>query len=238
MAVTRIAVAVDVACFALDGDYLSLLLVKRTSDPEAGSWALPGGVLQPDETLAAAAARLLQERTEMHGIYLEQLYTFDRIDRDPRGRTISVAYYALLPRIAPVRAGRGVSETSWNPITALPRLAFDHDEIAAYAYARLQQKITYTPLAFRMLPETFTMTDLRRVYESVLGQELHPSNFARQMLSQWDLAPVPEVRDRRSKRPARLYRFIGRLDIAGPPPAEAIDLTVGVTAGEAGRGGN
>lgn len=217
-AIERAALSLDVVCFSLDGDVLSVLLVGRAEEPFAGMWALPGGIVRADERLDDAACRILAERTDVRSAYLEQLYTFGDPGRDPRGRTVSVAYMALLPRGEhPIQAGRGVDRVAWWPVAALPALAFDHAEIAAYAYQRLQQKIGYAPLVFRVLPETFTMADLRRVHEAILGYPLHPSNFVRQMLSRWDLAPVSGVRDRRTRRPARLYRYIGPREIPGPP---------------------
>lgn len=216
--VQRVALAVDVACFALRDGALELLLVRRSAEPFGGLWALPGGVVGADEPLDDAAGRVLAERTGVWGAYLEQLYTFGDPGRDPRGRTVSVAYYALLPGEPPApRSGRDVEAPAWHPATTLPPLAFDHGQIAEYARWRLRQKLDYTPLAYHILPEAFTMADLRRVYESIHGQEFDPSNFARQMLARWDLAPVPGVRDRRTRRPARLYRYIGPRQIPGPP---------------------
>ena len=221
MQLERVVVSVDIACFALAGEQLMLLLVQRAEPPFAGSWALPGGAVQPDEPLDAAAARLLAERTGIRNdqAYLEQLYTFGDPGRDPRGRTLSVTYFALLSAAqeAPVRAGRGVQDVAWWPADGLPPLAFDHDRIAAYARRRLAQKLSYTPLAFHVLPETFTLGDLRTLYEAVERRRYDPSNFPKQMLARWDLAPVPGVRDRRTRRPARLYRYIGPREIAGPP---------------------
>jgi 8-oxo-dGTP diphosphatase len=215
----RVVLSVDVACFALYHDQLALLLVERSTPPFADSWALPGGAVQPDEPLDSAAARLLAERTGIWGTYLEQLYTFGDPGRDPRGRTLSVTYFGLLNagQRQPVRAGRGVREVRWWPTDALPSLAFDHGRIAAYARQRLAQKLAYTPLAFFVLPETFTLGDLRTLYEAVDGRRYDPSNFPKQMLARWDLAPVPGIRDRRTRRPARLYRYIGPRQIAGPP---------------------
>jgi 8-oxo-dGTP diphosphatase len=219
--VQRVALAVDVACFALRDGTLELLLVRRRPAPFAGMWALPGGVVGADEALDDAARRVLAERTGVWGAFLEQLYTFGEPGRDPRGRTISVAYYALLPGQPPaLRSGRDVDDAAWHPATNLPPLAFDHGRIAEYARWRLRQKLDYTPLAFQILPEAFTMADLRRVYESIHDQQFDPSNFVRQMLARWDLAPVPGVRDRRTRRPARLYRYIGPPQIPGPPVTE------------------
>src|SRR5688572_25555323 len=136
--VQRVALAVDVACFALRDGVLELLLVRRSAEPFAGMWALPGGVVGADEPLDGAARRVLADRTGVWGAYLEQLYTFGDPGRDPRGRTVSVAYYALLPGEPPApRAGRDVEGLAWYPAMALPPLAFDHGQIAEYARWRL-----------------------------------------------------------------------------------------------------
>ncbi len=177
----RVVLSVDVACFALDDARLNVLLVQRVDAPFAHTWALPGGAVDADEPLDAAAARILVERTGVWGTYLEQLYTFGDPGRDPRGRTVSVAYYALLSPggSQPLRVGR--------------------------------------PLAFYVLPAEFTLGDLRTLSEAVDGRRYDPSNFQKQMLARWDLAPVPGARDRRTRRPARLYRYIGPRHIDGPP---------------------
>ena len=212
----HVALSVDIACFAFRNDALNVLLVQRAMPPFEHAWALPGGAVLPDETLDAAAERLLAERAAVTGAYLEQLYTFGEPNRDPRGRTLSVAYYALLGDGQP-RPGRGTIDVQWAPIDGLPKLAFDHAPIARYARWRLAQKITYTPLAFSFLPEAFTVGDLRALHEAVEGRPFDPSNFQKQMLARWDLAPVPGERDRRTRRPARLFRYIGPREIAGPP---------------------
>jgi 8-oxo-dGTP diphosphatase len=220
MSIDRVAVSVDVACFALRDGVLALLLVQRQAEPFAGSWALPGGVVQGREALDAAAGRILAERTGLTVAYLEQLYTFGDPDRDPRGRTLSVAYYALLPLAAEVapQPGRGVEALRWAPVDDLPPLAFDHARIAAYARQRLAQKVAYAPLAFLLLPEQFTMADLRHVHEAIEGRPYtHLSNFQTLMRARWDLLRVPGALDRRTKRPAQLYRYAGPLAISGPP---------------------
>lgn len=216
---------VDIGCFALIERELLILLVRRTAEPFEGAWALPGGPVGNDEPLDDAGQRILAETTGLWGLYLEQLYTFGDPGRDPRGRSFSVSYYAIVPpreqgvrpRVAS-RPGSGAAEAGWFPIDQLPGpLAFDHGRIASYARWRLAQKIQYTPLAFYLLPDSFTMADLRAVYETIVGERYDPSNFARQMLGQWDLAPVPGTRDKRSRRPARLFRYIGPREIAGGP---------------------
>jgi 8-oxo-dGTP diphosphatase len=221
----ELILTVDIACFALAERELQILLVRRREEPFAGSWSLPSGEVETEEPLDDAGQRVLSETTGLWGLYLEQLYTFGDPGRDPRGRAISVAYYAILPsgvqtirQRAATRLGRSVQEAAWFPIDKLPGpLAFDHGRIASYARWRLAQKILYTPLAFFLLPENFTMSDLRVVHEAVIGEHYDPSNFARQMMARWDLSPVPGSRDRRTRRPARLFHYIGPREIPGGP---------------------
>jgi 8-oxo-dGTP diphosphatase len=215
---------IETVCFALIEGELQVLLVQRTGEPFANAWALPGGDIHVDEPFDAAAQRILSESAGLWGVYLEQLYTFGDPGRDPRGRAVSISYYALMPTMSvgagmtTARPGRGWNAAEWHPVDTLPGpLAFDHGRIISYARWRLSQKISYSPLAFHLLPEHFTMTDLRGVYESIVGEAYDPSNFTRQMLARWDLAPVPGTRDRRSRRPARLYRYIGPREIPGGP---------------------
>jgi 8-oxo-dGTP diphosphatase len=220
--IDRVALSVDVGCFRIECGRLEVLLMQRADEPFASWWALPGGIVRPDESLLVAARRVLMERTQAPNDYMEQLYTFGDPDRDPRGRTVSVAYITLLPiGEYATRAGRGALSLSWAAAGSLPDLAFDHRQIVEYACYRLAQKVGYTPLAFRVLPEMFTMADLRALHEAVLGHALHPSNFARQMLARWDLSPISGARDKRTRRPARLYRYTGPPEIEGPPPASS-----------------
>jgi 8-oxo-dGTP diphosphatase len=212
----RVALSVDVVCFRIVAGALNLILVRRSDDPFAGMWALPGGIVVEHEGLDAAAERVLRERTGVTSAYLEQLYTFGDPDRDPRGRTVSVAYYALLPSGEhTLSAGRGVSDAAWFPVRDAPDLAFDHARIAAYAHQRLARKIDYAPLAFRVLPESFTMTDVRLIHESILGRPLHPSNFVKATRARWELEALPNERDRRARRPAQLYRYVGPREAPG-----------------------
>ncbi|HEY7060749.1 MAG TPA: NUDIX domain-containing protein [Chloroflexota bacterium] len=217
-AVTRVVVSVDVVGLRLQpaGDDLRLevLLVRRLPPPFAWQWALPGAVLGDDERLADCARRLLRERTGLAEAYLDQLYTFDALDRDPRGRTLSVAYYALLRQDAPApHPGLATADVRWWPLRGLPPaglLAFDHAHIIRVAHARLRGKLDYAPLAFGLLPSTFTMTQLRRVYEVIEGHAYDPTNFPRRMQARFpELTVVEGQRDRATKRPAQLFRYPG-----------------------------
>jgi 8-oxo-dGTP diphosphatase len=214
--------AVDVALFTVRDDALLLLLARRPRPPFEDAWALPGALVRPDEPLEAAARRALVEQTGIQGVYLEQLYTFGSPGRDPRGRVVSVAHYAV---VRPDELGQvepdGVRDVRWVAARE-PEcpLAFDHLQIVDYALWRLASKAEYTPLLYRLLPESFTLGDLRRLWELVTNRRLDPSNFAKRVLSQGVLAPLPGAIDRRTRRPARLYRYVGPLDVPGAAERE------------------
>ncbi|MEK7866803.1 MAG: NUDIX domain-containing protein [Planctomycetota bacterium] len=200
-------VTVDVVIFAIRERALHVLLVRRGRPPFEGRWAIPGGFVEPDETIEKAAARELLEETGVGEVYLEQLYTFGDPGRDPRGRVVTVAYFALLPAASPAVAGSDAREAAWQPMGALPPLAFDHGRILAYALERLRNKLEYTTAGFQLLPESFTLTELQRVYEAVLGRKLEKRNFRRKMGVLRILQPLREFRREGLPRPARLYRF-------------------------------
>ena len=205
---TRHAIAVDVVLFTIQGGTLKVLLVKRQRAPYRGAWALPGGIVGPDESVDAAALRELQEETNIGNIYLEQLYTFGEPNRDPRGRVITVAYYALVNwQQFQLKVRRRVSEASWFPVKRLPPLAFDHQRIVDYALERLRNKINYTTVGFQLLARQFTLTELQGSYEVILGQRLDKRNFRRKMLQLGILKGTREFRVHGRQRPARLYTF-------------------------------
>jgi 8-oxo-dGTP diphosphatase len=205
---TDIQVTVDLVVFALQESRLRVLLIQRALEPFAGGWALPGGFVRDGESLEAAARRELEEETGMHDVFLEQLYTFGDPDRDPRGRVVTVAYYALLTGdAAPLAAGADASSAKWMDAREHPPLAFDHERILAYALERLATKLEYTTVGFQLLPKKFTLGQLQKVYEEVLGRPLDKRNFRRKMSLLGILKPLKEfARDGRS-RPARLHRF-------------------------------
>jgi 8-oxo-dGTP diphosphatase len=170
-------------------------------------WAIPGGFVGIEESLETAALRELEEETGVRDVYLEQLYTFGDPDRDPRGRVITVAYFAVLPitSIDPT-AGGDAAETRWWSIYDLPSLAFDHAGILSYALQRLRYKLEYTAVGFELLPESFTLSELQAAYEVVLGEELDKRNFRRKILSAEVIEETGEYRTGEG-RPARLYHF-------------------------------
>jgi len=182
--------------------------VKRERPPYRGTWALPGGLVGQDESVDAAALRELQEETNIVNVYLEQLYTFDELDRDPRGRVITVAYYALVNwQQFQLKARQRVSQADWFPVKRLPELAFDHRRIVDYALERLRNKLNYTTIGFQLLPKEFTLTELQGAYEVILGQRLDKRNFRRKMLQLNILEGTKEFKANGRQRPARLYTF-------------------------------
>ena len=202
------AIAVDVVLLTIQDGTLKVLLVKRQQSPYRGAWALPGGLVAGDESVDTAALRELQEETNINNIYLEQLYTFGEPNRDPRGRVITVAYYALVNwQQFQLKARQRVSEASWFAVKRLPALAFDHQRIVDYALERLRNKINYTTIGFQLLPREFTLTELQRSYEVILGQRLDKRNFRRKMLQLRILKGTRDFKVNGRQRPARLYTF-------------------------------
>lgn len=200
-------VTVDVIIFTLRENDLRALLVKRDHPPFEGMWAIPGGFVGIDESLEEAALRELEEETGVRNVYLEQLYTFGDPKRDPRGRVITVVYFALAPFDAiQMRAGSDAAETCWWSVHKLPPLAFDHADILAYALQRLRYKLEYTAVGFELLPETFTLSELQSAYEIILGERLDKRNFRRKILNADVIEETPNYRTGEG-RPARLYRF-------------------------------
>ena len=192
------------------GDHpdLRVLLIRRRHWPFQGCWAIPGGFVGMDESLDDAARRELEEETGLRDVYLEQLCTFGEPARDPRTRVISVAYYALLPGARhEARAGDDAREARWFPVTALPQLAFDHPHILDVALRRLRAKAGYAGIAREFLPPRFTLRQLRRIYETVLGCKLDRANFTRRMLIEGDIEETGEVDRGGAHRPAKLYRY-------------------------------
>ncbi len=187
---------------------LKLLLIRRKLEPYKGQWALPGGFVQLDESLDAAARRELQEETGVAHIFLEQLYSFGAIERDPRERVVSVTYYALISlEVHPLQAATDAAAARWVRVNDLPPLAFDHAEIVAIALQRLRGKLRYEPIGFELLPPKFTLTQLQRLYETVLDQPLDKRNFRKKILKLNVLQPLSEKQQNVRHRAAQLYQF-------------------------------
>jgi 8-oxo-dGTP diphosphatase len=203
----RPLVTVDVVIFALRAGSLHVLLVRRKRPPCEGMWAIPGGTIGLEEDLESAAVRTLQEETGLGDVFLEQLYTFGDPDRDARGRVITISYFAVVPAsgLVPGAAEDG-ERVRWWSMHDLPPLAFDHGDILNYALIRLRYKLEYTAVGFELLPDQFTLSELQRAYEIVLGEELDKRNFRRKILSAGVIEPSGSFRAGEG-RPARLYRY-------------------------------
>ncbi len=210
------AVTTDIVIFTLRDGRLKLLLIKRGGEPYQGRWALPGGFVELDEDLEASARRELEEETGVSGVYLEQLYTFGRPDRDPRERVITVAYYALIPSDqVRLQAATDAEAVGWFAFEELPPLAFDHDEIVAMAHQRLVAKLDYSTIAFQFLPREFTLSELQDVYEIIRREPVDKRNFRKQVLTLGKLVETKKMKRDGAHRPARLYRVKspGKVDI-------------------------
>lgn len=201
----KIAVTVDCVVFGLDSDGLHVLLIKRGIAPFKNAWALPGGFVR-EESVEDAARRELKEETGLDGVFLEQLYTFGGLDRDPRQHTVTVAWYALT-HIEDVKGATDAVDAVWFKEDALPKLAFDHAKILNVARERLRGKVRYRPIGFELLPKRFTLTELQRLYEVVLGRDLDKRNFRKKVLAMDFLVDTGHVERDVPRRPARLYRF-------------------------------
>lgn len=210
--------AVDVVVLTVRDEDLKVLLARRRDLPFRDHWTLPGALVRADEELDDAAHRALEAKAGARGFYLEQLHTFGAVGRDPRARVVSVAHYAL---VASDRAAAAVpaDDARWFSVREeVPKLqiGFDHAEILAQAILRIQAQLEHVPIAFQLLPEAFTLTELQRTYEVILGRKLDKRNFRAKMLASGTVALAPGRRVAVG-RPARLYRFAaeGELGLAG-----------------------
>lgn len=204
----RPALTVDCIIFGFDKDQIKVLLTKRAIEPFTGKWAFPGGFMNMDETADDCARRKLFEEAGLKDIFLEQLYTFSGLDRDPRYRVVSVAYYALVRSTDYIlEAGLDIEQVQWFSLDEIPELAFDHNEILSVAIERLKGKIRYQPIGFELLPERFTLPELHRLYEAVLQQKVERGNFRKKILSMDLLIDHSGEQKDRKKTTAKIYSF-------------------------------
>ena len=222
----RPSVAVDVVLLTQVQGRLLVLVVLRSEHPDKGSWTLPGTFVRPDESLDAAAARVLADKAGVKDVYLEQLYTFGSPSRDPRTRVISVGYYALAAwdRVRGIAETTGVAlaniDVPWRGEQGGPvdlatdggaaKVGFDHDEIIGMAIKRIRGKLDYAPIGYQLLPAEFTLLQLQQVHETIAGHQLNKDSFRRRMLASEELEATGERQAGVGHRPAALYRFTKR----------------------------
>ncbi|RYE40059.1 MAG: NUDIX hydrolase [Sphingobacteriales bacterium] len=200
----------DCVLFGYDEGELKVLLIERNQVPFKDWWALPGNIVGAEESLDQSASRILYELTGLKDVYMEQYYTFGDVDRHPQGRVITVAYYAML-RLGGEKTLKPVSDyaknAQWINVKNLPDLAFDHKMIYDKGLEKIKRRIKHQPIAFELLPEKFTLTQLQQVYELVLGKKLDKRNFRKKMLNFGILKDLDEKQKGVSFRAATLYKF-------------------------------
>ncbi|MBA3680358.1 MAG: NUDIX hydrolase [Bacteroidetes bacterium] len=204
----RPALASDCVMFGFDGGELKLLLIEREKEPFKNKWSLPGGFVFMQETTEECAKRILLEKAGIKNVFIEQLYTFSEIERDPRERIISVAYFALVnTQQYEVIAGRDTLKAEWFELSKVPKLAFDHSKIVKTAIQRLKGKVSYQPIGFELLNEKFTLTQLQALYEAILEEPIDKRNFRKKILGMGFLKALEEKEKNVAHKAARFYSF-------------------------------
>jgi len=204
---TRFLVAVDCIIFGFDYRQLKLLLIKRNFQPQKGKWSLVGGFLNAEESLDQSALRILNTLTGLNDIYLEQLYTYGEIKRDPGERVLSTAYYALINAEDYHLPINRESTAKWFPIEKIPSLVFDHNIMVDKAMRRLRRKSLSQPIGFELLPEKFTIPQMQKLYEAIHQRDLDKRNFRKKILSMGLLKKLEEKQKSGSRKGAYFYRF-------------------------------
>ncbi|UII23432.1 NUDIX hydrolase [Fulvivirga ligni] len=199
--------AVDCIIFGFDNEELKLLLIKRDFEPEKGKWSLMGGFLKQNETLNEAASRVLTHLTGLHDVYMEQLYSFSELDRDPVERTISVAYFALINLNDHDKELTESHSAKWFSLKDMPKLIFDHDAMVQHAIRRLRYRTATQPIGFELLPEKFTMRQLQKLYEAIYDQTLDKRNFTKKINGMDLLLRLDEKDMTSSKKGSYLFKF-------------------------------
>ena len=203
----KVLLAVDCIIFGFDNEGLKILLIKRDFEPEKGKLSLIGGFLKKEEVLNSAATRILNSYTGLQDIYMEQLYAFSVVDRDPVERTISVAYYALINIENHNEELIQNYQAKWYSVSNMPKLIFDHDKMVVHAIRRLRYRTSIKPIGFELLPEKFTMLQLQKLYEAILSKELDKRNFISKINSLDILVKLEEKDMMSSRKGSYLYTF-------------------------------
>jgi len=202
------SISIDCVIFGFDEHEIKILLIERASEPSKGMWALPGGFVDSEEDLDHAAQRILEELTGLSNIYMEQVMTFGEVDRYPLGRVISIAYYALI-KIEDYKLNDSslVTDARWHSLSKVPKLVFDHDKIFHTGLEKLKRRVRYQPIGFELLPKKFTLTQLQKLYEAILGITLDKRNFRKKMLMMDLIIKLDESEVGVAHRAARYFKF-------------------------------
>ena len=203
----RMLAAVDCIIFGFDGQVLKILLIHRAFEPEKGRWSLMGGFIQPGESPEHAATRVLKSLTGLEGVYLEQLFTFGKPERDPMERTLSITYFALIDIQRYEKQLSDEYHPEWFPLNKIPRLIFDHNEMVRMAKDKLRYKAALHPILFELLPKKFTLPQLQSLYESVYDTDFDKRNFSRKVLSTKLLIKLGDKDKANSKKGAYYYKL-------------------------------
>ncbi|MDP3899933.1 MAG: NUDIX domain-containing protein [bacterium] len=202
-------IATDTVIFTIQNNELRVLLIKMKKKPFADRWAVPGGLVLGDESVDVAAKRHLMNKAGVKNVYLEQLYTFGEVDRDPFGRVVSVAYFALIPSAnVSLKTTAEYADVRWFQVNDLPKLAYDHKKIVKLAIERLRAKLTYTNIVFSLLPDEFSLSELQKIYELILGKKFDKRNFRKKILSLNLIKNTGKQQLGSPNRPPELYTFI------------------------------
>lgn len=204
-----VVIAVDAAIFTIDTGKLRVLLIKMKKAPFAGCWALPGGLIKPDESIDDAVRRHLHDKTGLKNVYLAQLSAFGKVDRDPFGRVVSVAYSALIPLVdIKLKTTEEYGDIRWFKVKKLPKLAYDHKEMITYAIKQLKQELPYTSIVSNLMPIEFSLRELQKTSEIILNKKLDKRNFIKKILALGIVQRAGKKRYGELNRPAELYKFV------------------------------
>ncbi len=204
-------VATDVVILTIKDEKLQILLIKMKKNPYQNCWAAPGGMIKPKEAVDDAAKRILKEKAGIKNVYLEQLYTFGRVNRDPFGRVVSVAYFALIPGDnLSLKTTKEYGDIRWFSVNKLPRLAYDHETIIHCAVKRLQNKLSYSNIVYSLLPDEFTLGEIQKTYEIILGKKLDKRNFRKKLFSLNLVRSIGKEKRGMANRPAALQAFTSK----------------------------